>query len=170
MNPAGVAWSPRNELIVADAGNGRLEAFDAVGHLIWATSPTPSDPAYLVRPRGIDVAQDGTIAVVDSDPSRPPIVYFAPDGTYAGQTNQSVGFLQPYGASYDAAGNLWVADRGGNQLFKLRPPDTVVAQYGTFGPEGLSVSPVDVRWTPSVLLMLDFSGQQLLSIPNAVLP
>lgn len=178
-HPAGVAWNRvTNQLIVADGGNGRLEAFDADGHFAWATSGAPGDPSYLSRPRGIAVAPDGTIAVANADLGRPEVARFSATGGYIGQTSPAqaydpvsnpLGFIQPYAVAYDSAGHLWMADRGGF-LYALSANLAVTDVVDAFTPNASAITPSALVFSGSTVWVLDFDGQQIMGFPTDALP
>lgn len=175
--PTGLAWAPSGELVVADAsstpgagGNGRLEAFDSNGTFLWATSGAPGTPAYLQRPRGLAVSPDGTIAVAEATTDAPRVVLFGPNGAYEGQTDSSLGLIQPYGVAFDPSGHLWIADRDSTALVELNSLDSIASQYENYGPEDATLDPVALAFTPTATLVLDFAGQRIVAFPTAALP
>jgi DNA-binding beta-propeller fold protein YncE len=170
-HPAGVAWDRSDEaLIVVDApngigqGHGRLEAFDANGKPLWATSGNYGEASYLARPRGLAVGPRGEIAVADSNVEAPRVVLFNPDGTFVGETPSSTGLAQPYGVTFDEDGDLWVADRGAG-ILELSGLDEVVKHYAIFGPSGTVLAPSSLVFDGSTLFVLDFAGQELVGLP-----
>jgi hypothetical protein len=172
-HPAGLAWSPFDgELVVVDAPNGpeaahgRLEAFNTAGKPLWATPVSSGEEeSHLSRPRGLAISANGTIAVADSNLENPRILLFSSTGALLGATPAGLGLVQPYGVAFDPAGNLWVADRGAGLLELSADLNTVVKRYSVFGPSGTLLAPSSVAFAGSQLLVLDFAGQQLLSIP-----
>jgi NHL repeat len=170
-HPAGVAWNAATgELVVVDApngpgaGHGRLEAFDATGKPLWATTGSPGEASYMVRPRGVGVAPNGDIAVADSNLEDPRVLLFDPSGRLLGVTPPSIGLVQPYGVAFDASGDLWVADRG-DGLVELSGVTGVAKRYAVFGPSGEALAPSAIAFDGERLLILDFAGQQLVSVP-----
>lgn len=169
--PAGLVWSPAtNEIVVADSkgpsGGGRLEAFDLTGKFLWATASREGEPGYLARPRGLAIAPDGTIAVADSNLEDPRIVLFGSDGSYLGQTPAELGFVQPYGVAYDPAGHLWVADKGAG-IFEMQGFTSIAKHYSVFGSSGTVIAPASLAFAGSRLLILDYAGAEVLSVPVA---
>lgn len=164
--PTGLAWTPQGNLVVADAANGRLEAFTADGTLIWTTSATAGTPAHLIRPRGLAVSADGTIAVADSTTDHPRVVYFSASGAYLTETGSSVGLIEPYGLAFDTSGHLWIADRAGGSVLELNDPNTVANRFEAFGADASAIAPVNLTFSGSSMLVLDFAGQQLLQVPS----
>ena len=169
QHPAGIAWDQASgALIVADAGNHRLQAFDFDGQPAWSTTATPGDPAYLTRPRGVTVGPDGTIAVAEADTNAPRIVLFSAAGQYLGQTSANLPFTQPYDVAHDPSGNLWVADRGG-ELFELNGLGAVAKTLTAFGPDAETATPSALGFGTGEVWILDYGDQKISAFSTAAL-
>ena len=127
--PTSLAFAPDGTLYVADAWNQRIQSFtpvedasytplktwDIVG---WYGQSLDNKPYLAVAPSG---------HVYASDPEGARILEFTADGEfirYWGDFgSDSTGFNLPIGLSFDAQGDLWVADSGNNRLLGfLIPP------------------------------------------------
>jgi DNA-binding beta-propeller fold protein YncE len=143
---------PGGGVDVADTANDRIQAFGPDGALtaIWGVSGR--GPGLFTRPRGAAFAPDGSIAVADSFDER--IGLFAPDGTWTGlrgQVSASTGFATaggnpgqfdlPAAVAYDAAGNLWVADRGNDRVQELAADGRVLGSWPVGAPLGIAAAP-----------------------------
>jgi sugar lactone lactonase YvrE len=106
----------------------------------------PGRSARFAIPNGLAVAADGTVYVADQENST--IRKIAPDGTVttlAGSSSLRGGidgpgrvarFVQPAGLTMDAAGNLYVSDRGDFTVRKVTPSGdvtTIAGQHGVAG-------------------------------------
>jgi sugar lactone lactonase YvrE len=62
-------------------------------------------------------------------------------------------FVSPHKLSIDKDGNLWLADNGGNQVFKLSPDGKILLTLGQKGVAGISLdqfdAPTDVAIAPN---------------------
>jgi DNA-binding beta-propeller fold protein YncE len=144
--------TPGGGVDVADTANDRIQAFDVNNGIrsIWGVSGR--GPGYFTRPEGVAFAPDGTIAVADSFDER--IGLIAADGTWAGlrgQVSASTGFATegsnpgqfdlPHDVTYDAAGDLWVADYGNDRVQEIGPNGNVIAMVPVARPLGVAAAP-----------------------------
>ncbi|WP_158305420.1 NHL repeat-containing protein [Opitutus terrae] len=112
----------------------------------FGSADGPGLAARFAFPNGLAVATDGTLYVADEENST--IRQITPDGmvsTLAGSPAQRGGidgtgtaarFVQPAGLTIDAAGNLYVSDRGDFTVRKITPAGevtTVAGQHGIAG-------------------------------------
>jgi DNA-binding beta-propeller fold protein YncE len=128
---------------VADTGNDRVSLFSTAGTYLgsFATEGTP---------RGIAVTPDGSKTYVSDTSNR--ITVYDPSGVEVAQfggTGSKLGKLNaPAQMALDAAGDLWVADRGNNRVQHFGPNGERLATLGERGigpgqfvhPTGVSVS------------------------------
>jgi sugar lactone lactonase YvrE len=97
--PHGLAVTSDGGLLVSDTGHGRVERIDLkAGH-----TETWGD---ISEPRGIDIAPDGTVYVVDAHTDR--VVHLMIDGRRLG-TSKHV-FHDPYDVATAADGSVYVVD------------------------------------------------------------
>jgi sugar lactone lactonase YvrE len=94
--PHGVAFARDGALLVSDTDHGKVLRF-------WGGKVTTF--ARLDQPRGIDVAPDDTVYVVEAAAKR--IGVFAADGTPRGRIGPT--FYDPYAVAV-AGESLWVVD------------------------------------------------------------
>jgi DNA-binding beta-propeller fold protein YncE len=144
--PQGVAFDPTDgSLLVADAGNHRIQRFDVLpsGQGEWVA--TYGGPGTGVGefdvPTGISVEADGTIWVADTGNSR--IQRRNPGGGWAAFTEaagDTTTFKSPWGVSVAPDGSIWVADTGRNRIVKMS--HTGVLSYAMDGP-ALGLGPID---------------------------
>jgi tripartite motif-containing protein 71 len=128
---------------VADTGNDRVSLFSTAGAFLgsFATEGTA---------RGITVTPDGARTYVSDTANR--ITVYDPSGVQIAQfggTGSKLGKLNaPAQMALDAAGDLWVADRGNNRVQHFGPNGEHLATLGERGiglgqfvhPTGVSVS------------------------------
>jgi DNA-binding beta-propeller fold protein YncE len=112
--------------------------------------------AGLVKPRGVAVAPDGTIVVVDSGNNR--IVLFNDAGEQQAvvTTAGTRAFQEPWGVAVNAEGEIYVADTWNHRIVHLDPQGQFVNEWGGeafeggpapgnegkfWGPRGIAVGP-----------------------------
>jgi len=131
LDPAALAISGGGTISVADGGNQRIARFTTAGSYLGSTTGTGTG-------RGIAVAADGSrtyLATTDNkitvyDQSGLALEDFGGTGSKLGKLNA------PAQIALDAAGNLWVADRGNNRIQEFGPDGE---RLGTFGERGVGL-------------------------------
>jgi tripartite motif-containing protein 71 len=143
LDPSALTIDAGGTISVADSGNVRIARFSTAGTYL-GSSPTDETP------RGIVVTADGARTYVSDMRNR--ITAYDPGGTELAQfggTGSKLGKLNaPAQLALDAAGNLWVADRGNNRVQQFGPDGERLATLGERGiglgqfihPTGVSVS------------------------------
>jgi len=129
LDPSALAIDAAGTLYVADTGNERIARFALDGSYLGATTG-------VGRTRGIAVAPDGSRTYVAGTDSRI-TVYDAADAvvTQFGGVGRTLGKLAAPGQiALDAAGHLWVADRGNSRVQEFGPAGE---RLGTFGSRGI---------------------------------
>jgi DNA-binding beta-propeller fold protein YncE len=79
--PRGVSFSPREELLVADTGNARVQYFSDTGAFLRAFPPE-GEASGLVAPRRAIESKKGRVYV--ADPGAGAVIIFTPSGTLVG--------------------------------------------------------------------------------------
>ena len=129
LDPSALAIDAAGTLYVADTGNERIARFALDGSYLGATTG-------VGRTRGIAVTPDGSRTYVAGANSRI-TVYDAADAvlTEFGGVGRTLGKLAaPAQIALDAAGHLWVADRGNSRVQEFGPNGE---RLGTFGTRGI---------------------------------
>jgi streptogramin lyase len=115
--PHGLVVTDDGGLLVSDTGHGRVERIDLkTGHAeTWGR---------IVEPRGIDIARDGTVYLVDASTHR--IVHLMADGRRLGSPKHV--FSDPYDVAVTAGGSLYVVDTGASgRLYRVAPNGATTA-------------------------------------------
>ena len=125
MNPLGVAVSDGDEIVVADQGNHRVQAFDSNGSFLRSFGHSGKNAGEFSYPYGIAINKDRNIFVAGSNNRR--IQIFSLEGRHLGSFGGRVGSLDsqlfaPGGLSLDSTGNVIVADTV-DKLIKIFTPD-----------------------------------------------
>jgi hypothetical protein len=150
-DPQGMVVDSGGNLYIADANNNEIEKVTPTGTLsIFAGTgssgapiPGPATSSPLNVPRGLAVDAAGNIIIADSDNGM--VEKVTPTGTLsiiAGTASPgppipgpatSSPLDGPTGVAIDSAGNLYIADEGNNQIFKVTPSGTLSIIAGTGG-------------------------------------
>ena len=142
LNPSALTIDGGGTIVVADSGNERIARFSTGGSYLGATTGVGDG-------RGIAVTPDGQRTYVSTANHR--IAVFDPSGSevdeFGGQGSKLGKLESPGQIALDAAGNLWVADRGNNRVQEFGPDGERLLAFGQRGaglgefvhPTGVSV-------------------------------
>jgi tripartite motif-containing protein 71 len=142
LSPSALTIDASGTISVADSGNGRIALFGSAGNYLGAMTD-------IGDTRGIAVTPDGSRTYVTTAANR--IVVYDPSGNEIdefGGRGGKVGQLEAPGQiALDAAGDLWVADRGNNRVQEFGPAGERLGAFGQRGtglgefvhPTGVSV-------------------------------
>ena len=123
-NPTGVAVNDRDEIVVADSGNHRVQVFDSNGTFLRSFGRFGQNAEEFNNPNGIAINKDRNIFVADNGNQR--VQIFSWEGRHLGSFGDhgilDRQFLSPRGLSLDITGNVIVADAR-NKLIKIFTPD-----------------------------------------------
>ena len=123
-NPLGVAVTDKDEIVVVDCLNHRVQVFDSNGSFLRFFGHKGENAGEFNRPFGIATDRDRKIFVADQDNHR--VQIFSWEGRYlgsfGGKRSLDSQLLNPWGLSLDSTGNVIVADAG-NKLIKIFTPD-----------------------------------------------
>lgn len=116
LDPSAIAISGGGTIYVADSGNRRIARFTTAGRHLGSITKTGTL-------RGIAVSPDGTRIYAADTKNR--ISVYDQNGEFLddfGGTGRKLGKLNaPAQMTVDAAGTLWVADRGNNRVQRFGP-------------------------------------------------
>ena len=120
----GVAVTDKDEIVVADEWNHRVQVFDSNGTFLRSFGHQGKNAGQFNFPEGLAINKDGNIFLADRSNHR--VQIFSREETYLGSFGGS-GSLDnqlsnPRGLSLDRTGNIIVADAG-NKLIKIFTPD-----------------------------------------------
>ena len=120
-NPLGIAKDANGYLYVVDAGNDRIQKFNASGAYIGQWGDAGSGAGQFESPNSVAIGYDGNIYV--SDKTLNTIQEFNPNGAYiaqVGSTGTGNGqFTGVQGVVFDSCGNLFAAYTGNNRVEKF---------------------------------------------------
>ena len=112
--PYGVAVNDRDEIVVADCHNNRVQVFDSNGTFLRSFGHKGDNAGELIYPVGIAIDKDRNIFVAENENNR--IQIFSWEGrhlgSFGGQGSLDSQLLHPRGLSLDSTGNVIVADTG----------------------------------------------------------
>ena len=123
-NPLGVAVTDKDEILVADCVNHRVQVFDSNGTFLRSFGHKGENAGEFNRPFAIATDKDRNIFVADMCNNR--VQIFSGEGShlgsFGGQGSLDSQLSNPWGLSLDSTGNVIVADTG-NKLIKIFTPD-----------------------------------------------
>ena len=122
--PKGVAVTDKDEIVVADQLNNRVQVFDSNGTFLRFFGHQGENAGEFKHPFGIAINKDKNIFVADNGNHRIQILSW--EGrhldSFGGQGSLDSQLSRPWGLSLDSTGNVIVADSG-NKLIKIFTPD-----------------------------------------------
>ncbi|MBI2911195.1 MAG: TIGR03663 family protein, partial [Chloroflexi bacterium] len=148
--PRDVVVNDRNEILVSDTGNKRLQRFDAGGRFLASYGGQGTGPGMFQEPVGLAIDARGRLSVADTWNRR--IQRFSPDFEWLESTAvpswRGQGILNKPYLTVDAAGNVFASDPEGGRVWRWLPTGeleslSVPREAGTplRLPVGLAVEP-----------------------------
>ncbi len=140
IGPSGVAVDSKDNIIVADQGNDRIQVFDSNGNFLFSFGSYGDSEGYLKVPHSLTVDSKGRIIVADTANNR--IQVFDSNGNFLfsfGSCGTREGqFNYPHGVAVDSKDNIIVADTFNNRIQVF---DSNGNFLFTFGIQGQLISP-----------------------------
>ena len=152
--PWGMAVNERDEIVVTELGNNRVQVFSSDGTYLRSFGRQGDKQGELNNPRGITINETHKIIVADTRNHR--VQLFSEQGEYlsqfGGEANLDHQLEHPHGLSLDDKGNIIVADRY-NKSIKIFSPD---GHYlSEFGGEGSFTLPIHCVQYDKYLIVSD---------------
>ena len=123
-DPMGVAVSDRDEILVADNENHRVQVFDSNGTFLTYFGRKGENTGEFNKPVGIAIDKSRNIFI--SEWNNHSVQIFSWEGrnldSFGSQGSLDSQLTYPWGLSLDSTGNVIVADTG-NKLIKIFTPD-----------------------------------------------
>ena len=122
--PLGVALNERDEIVVADEFNHRVQVFDSNGTFLKYFGHQGKNAGEFSHPFGIAIDKDRNIFISEWGNHRVQILSWEGRhlGSFGGQGSLDSQLSYPFGLSLDSNGHVIVADTG-NKLIKVFTPD-----------------------------------------------
>ena len=123
-DPMGVAVSDRDEILVADNENHRVQVFDSNGTFLRCFGRKGENTGEFNHPVGIAIDKGRNIFISEWNNHRVQIFSWEGRnlGSFGSQGSLDNQLTYPWGLSLDSTGNVIVADTG-NKLIKIFTPD-----------------------------------------------
>ena len=141
-SPWGLAVNERNEIIVADTRNNRVQIFRCDGTCLKTFGRKGDRNRELNFPNGIACDRNNDIFVVDCNNHR--IKKFSDKGNFlcqiGGEGSLDHQLHNPRGVSLDSDGNIIVADSGNKKIKIFSPTGEFLYKFGV---EGSFIQPYD---------------------------
>ena len=156
-NPLGVAVTDKDEILVADCLNHRVQVFDSNGTFLRSFGHKGENAGEFNRPFGIATDKDRKIFVADQDNHRVQVFSWEGRhlGSFGGQGSLDSQLFNPWGLSLDSTGNVIVADLG-NKLIKIFTPDRKFVMK--IGEQGSLNGPVHCVQCGEYFVVSDYKG------------
>ena len=120
INPLGVAINDKDEIVVVDQCNHRVQVFDINGTFLRSFGHRGGNVGEFNYPNGIAIGKDRNILVSEYWNHR--VQIFSGEGrhlgSFGGKGSLDSQLLNPRGLSLDSTGNVIVADTG-NKMIKI---------------------------------------------------
>ncbi|MEP7027833.1 MAG: NHL repeat-containing protein [Candidatus Eisenbacteria bacterium] len=137
--PRGVAIDPLGRILVADAGNHRVERFDSSGVYLDQFGGFGHDEGRFDRPTALWVG--GALAVWVLDEGNARIVKYDLAGRLLGvlvslrsdEIRAALDLIDPTGIATDRGGQIVVADAAGDRVLRFDPLGSILTVRGGFG-------------------------------------
>ena len=122
--PYAVAVNDKDEIVVADALNHRVQVFDSNGTFLRSFGHQGKNAGEFNGPVGVAIDKDRNIFVADNGNNRIQILSWEGRhlGSFGGEGSRDSQLNHPWGLSLDSTGNVIVADTG-SKVIKIFTPD-----------------------------------------------
>ncbi|MBN1974487.1 MAG: 6-bladed beta-propeller [Sedimentisphaerales bacterium] len=123
-------------------------------------------PGEFEYPRAIDIADDGSVYVVDKTGR---IQKFSPNGKFIDAFDMpQIESGKPTGISFGPDGNLYVADTHYYRVLVFSPNGEIIRQWGKFGKDnGCFIYPTDVAFSgDGRIFVSEYGGNDRISVFN----
>ena len=157
--PMGLAVTAKDEVVVADNQNHRVQVFDSDGTFLRSFCHKGENAGKLKNPTGIAIDKDRKIIVSENLNHRVQILSWEGRhlGSFGGKGSLDSQLSEPWGLSLDSTGNVIVVDSG-NKLIKIFTPDgKFVMKIGGQGSEGSFRFPIHCVQCGEYFLVSDLS-------------
>ena len=123
-SPRPLAVSDRDEIVVVDNGNHRVQVFDSIGTFLRSFGHRGKNAEEFSYPNGIAIDKDKKVFVAEMGNDRVQILSWEGRhlGSFGGKGSLDSQLHCPWGLSLDSTGNIIVADSD-NKLIKIFTPD-----------------------------------------------
>lgn len=116
--PSGVAVTTKDEIIVADCGNHRLQVFNKEGDYLTTIGKKGPGAGQFIKPSGIVINKENNMIVLDKGNGRVQILNEKGEylSSFASRGKDNGQLENPQGISLDTNGNIVVTDTGNYRI------------------------------------------------------
>jgi DNA-binding beta-propeller fold protein YncE/4-amino-4-deoxy-L-arabinose transferase-like glycosyltransferase len=147
QTPHGISADPAGNIWVADTGNQRIVELNPEGKFVRSFGHSGNSVGKFTSPFDLVVETDGNLVVLDPE-NLAVLQRFTRKGEFQAALGSNLATYAPRGLGIDAAGNIYIADTGGDRILRISPAGELLQQWGT-GESGLDFGqPVGVAAAP----------------------
>ncbi len=155
-------------ILVADSGNNRIQAFDALGGFLAAYGSTGGGPGQFRSPQGLAVDDRGRVIVADTGNNRLQLLSF--DGCDFGYLKTIAGdFNGPTGVWAYGSDRILVADTGNNTIKEIIPyAETYIVKDHQGQPTPYRAPRGVAADVAGNLIVADTGNRRIVTVPRAL--
>ncbi len=130
--PRGVTVDAKENIYVADTGNGRVEKFDEAGKFVASYGRAGSGEGEFKEPNGVVIDDSGNLYITDAGNQK--LIKLGPDGKFLNEWSGSdPGFYGPRDIAIGPNKQIYIVDQGRTRIVVLDPSTEKFRSWGSAG-------------------------------------